>query len=233
VARDAAFCFLYAENLELLEALGCELAFFSPLEDAGLPEDSAGLMLCGGYPELVEARLRAGTRMNERVKAAIEAGLPTIAECGGFMYLHYAGVIEGQVFKRDRLQRFGYCEITAKRDNLLCRAGERIRAHEFHYYDSDNCGADFHAVKPVVMPAETHPAGGGDLPGSGGSGIGERGDDIAGRVDESHTIVHQGQSWDCVHASATLWAGFPHLYFPANPAFARNFVEGVKRYAMR
>jgi len=114
--------------------------------------------------------------MCESVRNAIASGLPTIAECGGFIYLHYAGVVNGEIHKRDKPQRFGYIEIMAKRDNLLCKAGESIRSHEFHYYDSDNCGEDFSEVKPI-----------------------------------------SGKAWYCVHAADTLYAGFPHLFFPRIP----------------
>ena len=197
VARDEAFCFLYEENLTLLRALGCEILFFSPLRDQSLPAGAAGLYLCGGYPELYLKALSANKPMLEAIGTAIQAGMPAIAECGGFLYLHrmldtacLAGVIPATAYKAEKLNRFGYVTLRAQRDNLLCAAGESIRAHEFHYYESTDCGDGFIAEKPLSI-----------------------------------------RSWPCVHATETLYAGFPHLYLEANPAVAKNFVKKVVRYA--
>ena len=190
VARDRAFCFYYADNFDVLRALGAELVEFSPLDDQALPAGIDGLYLGGGYPELYAAQLAENRSMRESVRSAVQGGLPAIAECGGFLYLHrtldgneMAGVIDADARMTGRLQPFGYVTLTAARDNLLCRAGERIRAHEFHYAQSGDNGTVFRAEKP------------------------------------------NGRAWDCVHATETLYAGFPHLYLRANPAFAQNFVR--------
>ena len=87
VARDAAFCFTYAETLEALERAGAELCWFSPLQDSALPEQIGGLYLPGGYPELYAGQLSANRSMLASVRRAVERGLPTVAECGGFLYL--------------------------------------------------------------------------------------------------------------------------------------------------
>jgi cobyrinic acid a,c-diamide synthase len=87
VARDNAFCFYYQDNLDLLEAVGAELVFFSPISDKRLPADLDGLYLGGGYPELVADRLAANTRLRKRIRASSQEGMPIYAECGGFMYL--------------------------------------------------------------------------------------------------------------------------------------------------
>lgn len=197
VSRDQAFSFLYSENIELLEAQGCEIVYFSPLHDKKLPDKIDGLYLCGGYPELYVAELSENESMRYSIRDQIAKGLPTIAECGGFLYLHdtlqeypMVGAIAGAAFETKRLQRFGYITLQAKRDNLLCNCGEQIRAHEFHYFDSTNCGTDFTAYKasrPIIYP--------------------------------------------CIHASDHLYAGFPHLYFPANPEFADSFVRKAIHYA--
>ena len=196
VSRDNAFCFMYKENIEILEDLGCEVVFFSPLNDEKLPEGISGLYLCGGYPELYPEELSNNKRMCQEIKDIITKGIPTIAECGGFMYLHdsienvpMVGFIKGNCIKTDKLQRFGYIEITALEDNLLCDKGESIRVHEFHYYDSENCGESFMAKK-----------------------------------------ASNGLEYLCCHGSDSLYAGFPHIYLPANPDFAKSFVENAKKW---
>ncbi|MBI4839992.1 MAG: cobyrinate a,c-diamide synthase, partial [candidate division NC10 bacterium] len=87
VARDAAFCFYYAENLTRLEAAGASLVPFSPLQDPRLPEGLDGLYLGGGYPEVHAAELAANVSVRDDIRAHATAGCPVYAECGGFMYL--------------------------------------------------------------------------------------------------------------------------------------------------
>ncbi|MFV0497893.1 MAG: cobyrinate a,c-diamide synthase [Candidatus Fimivivens sp.] len=200
VARDAAFCFYYAETLALFEALGVEIIFFSPLQDTQLPEKVQALYLGGGYPELYAAQLSQNSAMLQSVRHAIANGMPCLAECGGFLYLHaqlqddkgnfypMAKVIRATATAATRLGRFGYITLTAARDNLLCRAGETLRAHEFHYWQSDNSGADFKAVKP------------------------------------------DGRNWQTIHATETLFSGFPHLYLQGNITAAKNFVAAAAAY---
>ena len=153
VARDKAFCFYYADNLELLQRLGAKLVEFSPLSDKGLPADIDGLYLGGGYPELYEQQLEANSSMRASVCGSVAGGLPTFAECGGFMYLldeldghEMTGALPGSAHGTDRLQRFGYTTLTLTRDTLMGRAGDQIPAHEFHYWDStengDACNAE-------------------------------------------------------------------------------------------
>ena len=86
VARDEAFCFLYEDNLDALREAGAEPVFFSPLRDAALPP-AEGLYLPGGYPELCAKRLSENKSMRRAVAEALKQGMPTIAECGGFLYL--------------------------------------------------------------------------------------------------------------------------------------------------
>lgn len=155
VARDRAFCFYYEDSLEALAEIGAELVPFSPLEDAALPAHVQGLYLGGGYPELYARQLSGNVSMRRSVRAALEGGLPCIAECGGFMYLtegigeaDMAGVLPGRCFDAGRLTRFGYVTLRAKKDSLLCRAGETIRGHEFHHWDARCPGGDFWAEKP-------------------------------------------------------------------------------------
>ena len=156
VADDEAFCFFYADNLNLLEQMGAELVRFSPIHDRELPEDLDGLLLSGGYPELNGEALEENQEMCTRIREVILDGMPCLAECGGFMYLHQemedmegkqrrvCGVIPGRAYRTPKLNRFGYITLTEKQDTGL---GE-IPAHEFHYFDSTDCGEDFHAAKP-------------------------------------------------------------------------------------
>ena len=154
VARDQAFCFYYRDNLSLLQALGAELVFFSPLADAALP-DCDGLYLGGGYPELHAEALSANAGMLASVRAAVQSGLPTIAECGGFMYLTeaiagcpMAGGLPGGCENKGKLTRFGYLTLRAARESLLFQAGDALRGHEFHYWDAAYPGDALEAVKP-------------------------------------------------------------------------------------
>lgn len=191
VARDAAFCFTYAETLEALQENGAELCFFSPLQDTALPPDIGGLYLPGGYPELYAAELAANAPMRAALKAAVENGLPTAAECGGFLYLGQtledadgtphlmAGVLPGQGVKIGRLVRFGYATLTAQADSMLFAAGEQFPAHEFHHWDSTQNGTALTAAKA------------------------------------------NGRQWACGYANAHLYAGFPHLYWAGTPLAQR------------
>ena len=132
-----------------------------------------------GYPALYAKILSGNTSIWRNTRQAVEGGLPTIAECGGFLYLHTSldgmpkcGVIDGAGYETKRLQRFGYIMLTANRENLLCKAGGSIRSNEYHYRDSHCPGNDFSAQ--------------------------QAGRDI---------------SYPCVHATDTLYAGFPHQQF--------------------
>lgn len=140
VARDAAFCFYYPDNLELLEAAGAELVFFSPLADEQLPAAIDGLYLGGGYPELHAASLAANVGLRRQIHAAATAGLPVYAECGGFMYLSEAinelpmvGVFPARARMLPRRRALGYREVTLSAASPLGPAGARARGHEFHY----------------------------------------------------------------------------------------------------
>jgi cobyrinic acid a,c-diamide synthase len=133
--------------------------------------------------------------MRRAIKDAIGSGMPTLAECGGFLYLHetladpdgnafpMCGVIHAHAYKTPKLSRFGYVTLSAKRDTAFFKAGEAIKAHEFHYYESEDCGEDFSAVKP------------------------------------------NGRAWACMHASGNLLAGFAHLFYESNPEPIRRFLR--------
>lgn len=158
IAQDKAFCFYYQDALDLLIELGAELVPFSPLTDAHLPENISGLILGGGYPELYAKQLADNKTLLQEVKTAISSRMPCFAECGGFMYLleryreadksyAWVGAVAGESAMTKKLTRFGYVNLTAQVDNVLCKAGEKINGHEFHYSDSTNNGTSFIAAK--------------------------------------------------------------------------------------
>jgi cobyrinic acid a,c-diamide synthase len=124
VAKDDAFAFYYPENLELLEQAGARLAFFSPLQGE-MPAADA-LFLGGGFPELHRFR------PHRRLRAAVRAGMPVYAECGGLMYLVDQGLLPGRIEMTGRLQHFGYAEAEAVRDTVVVRRGQRVRGHQYH-----------------------------------------------------------------------------------------------------
>lgn len=154
VARDNAFCFYYEDNFSLLQSLGANIVYFSPLKDNELPQNIDGIILGGGYPEEYLTQLSENKDMLESIANAVQKNIPIIAECGGFMYLcdtinntSMVGAIKSNANMTTRLSRFGYVTLTANEDNLLCKKGESINAHEFHYSDSDNNGIGFTGVK--------------------------------------------------------------------------------------
>lgn len=161
VARDEAFSFYYTENLELLQKMGADLVEFSPLHDKELPEGIDGLLLGGGYPERYVRELESAESMRESIRRACEKGLPCLAECGGFLYLQQrlegmdgkpgkmAGVLQGNGFRTKKLCRFGYIEAESRKPGVTGEAGQRVKGHEFHYWDCTENGADFLASKPL------------------------------------------------------------------------------------
>ncbi|MBP5291665.1 MAG: cobyrinic acid a,c-diamide synthase, partial [Lachnospiraceae bacterium] len=201
VAKDSAFCFFYPLDAMLLEQLGCELVYFSPIKGEMLPKQICGLILPGGYPELYAKAISSNTLFLKQVKEAILEGLPTIAECGGFMVLHdaieapdgafypMAGLINGCCNKGNRLMHFGYVSLTAADDGLVAEKGSMLRAHEFHYWNSTVPGSSFKVEKA------------------------------------SNTA-----SWETGYSTDSLYAGFPHIPLSANLDAAERFVSKAISY---
>ncbi|MDV6377394.1 cobyrinate a,c-diamide synthase [Sporosarcina sp. GW1-11] len=145
VAKDAAFNFYYEENLELLRAHGAILHFFSPLQNEEVPKEAQGLYIGGGFPEEFAEQLAINEKAKESIRNAINRGLPTLAECGGFMYLTeeiidrqervfpMLGVIPGRVLMQDKRAALGYREITGVAGNFLINEVTQAKGHEFHY----------------------------------------------------------------------------------------------------
>lgn len=203
VAQDEAFCFMYEDNLNFLEEQGAQIIPFSPLHDGTLPECDA-LYLSGGYPELYAKELSDNHAMRREIKDKIVGGMSTIAECGGFLYLHermetedgifypMAGVIPADAVNGRRKGHFGYIEVTLGRDCVLGNEGDTFRAHEFHYWESEAQGESLSVFKP-------------------GSGA----------------------SWREGICTDTMYAGFPHLYFYGSPKAGENFVRAACEYARK
>ncbi len=143
VARDKAFNFYYQDNLDLLQSLGAELIFWSPLEDAMFPKDIQGMYFGGGFPEVFAEKLAENEIILESVKKAILAGIPTIAECGGLMYLceqiidfsdkswTMVGILP-TIAKMDHRLTLGYRRAVALQNSFLIDAGKNVYGHEFH-----------------------------------------------------------------------------------------------------
>jgi cobyrinic acid a,c-diamide synthase len=203
VARDLAFQFYYPANLDLLQAAGAELVFWSPLVDAEVPDVDA-LYLGGGYPEVHAGRLAANAPMREAVRAYAESGRPVYAECGGLLYLadaleDEAGVLHPMVGLLSTVGRLapkrltlGYAEVEVTRPTPLGPAGTVVRGHEFHASRIDE-------VPDRVRRAYTIRASGGGPPRGEGYLIGE-----------------------------TLMS-YVHLHFGSNPAVADHLVRHAGR----
>lgn len=201
LAQDEAFCFYYETSLQILRSLGATLVPFSPLRDPQLPKGVCGLYLGGGYPELHAEALAMNHPMREAVRTAVAGGMPTIAECGGFLYLQrtlqdqgkhpwlMAGVLDAESYPTGKLSRFGYVTLKAKTDSLLFETGEEMPAHEFHYWDSTDPGSAFEAKKP-----------------------------------------RSSRHWDAGFATESLYAGFPHFHFASKPQAAVRFLAAARRW---
>ena len=156
---DKAFCLYYRDNIDLLKKMGAEVVTFSPMHDKELPENIGGLVLCGGYPEMYASELAKNESMLRSVNNAVRSGIPTIAECAGFMYLHesmyditgvaykMAGVIDGKCYKSDIPIKNGYIELISNTSNLLLKRGGKFKTYEYHVYESTDPGSTFTAVK--------------------------------------------------------------------------------------
>lgn len=155
IARDRAFGFYYADDLDALEAAGATLVPFNTLADAHLPEVDA-LYIGGGFPEACAVELEANTTLRGEIRQAIEKGMPAYAECGGLMYLargiacegrtyEMVGAIPGDVVMHDKPVGRGYVHLKESEEHPWPRPAapaRQIKAHEFHYSSLENLPAD-------------------------------------------------------------------------------------------
>jgi cobyrinic acid a,c-diamide synthase len=208
IAKDKAFSFYYQENLELLKAYGAECLYFSPLKGEPIPEEADGLYIGGGFPEQFAKELSEQGAVNQSIKKRIEQGLPTLAECGGFMYLTESietiegkqypmvGVIPGKIKMGDKLAAIGYREITGLPGNFLLKQKLTARGHEYHYssYYPSNAKSNAYHTKGIF-------------------GEGEEG-----------------------YLTKNLIAGYTHIHFASCPELVENFIEKcveMKKYGSR
>jgi cobyrinic acid a,c-diamide synthase len=205
IARDAAFGFYYADDLEALRDAGAEMAPFSALHDRRLPE-ADGLFIGGGFPETHLEALAANAELRSDIRGRIEAGLPAYAECGGLMYLargiawngqraEMVGAIPADVVMHERPVGRGYVHLRATGHAPWAAApapdAQPIRAHEFHHSSVENLPADTVFAYAV-----------------------ERGHGIDGRHDG---IVHRN-----------LLASYAHLRSVAGTPWAQSFVDFIR-----
>ena len=203
VAFDDAFCFYYAENLELLEAAGATVVTFSPLEDRSLPRDLDAIYLGGGVSEMCVPRLAANHAFMDSLRRAVARGVPLYAECGGALYsarslrtsdgtVHdMAGLLPVDIALEAGLCRTGYRELRVQTDTIVAPAGTILRGHEFHF-SRPLSGSEAPTAAYSVHDAEGEPLG--------------------------------CEGW----ATATLLASFVHLHFGQAPQPARRFVAAAR-----
>jgi cobyrinic acid a,c-diamide synthase len=206
VARDAAFCFVYEDNLRLLRERGAELCTFSPLADSALPEGISGIYLPGGYPELFAETLARNAPLKEGIRGAIEAGMPVYAECGGFIYLTrgvfgakgplpFVGVFPVETRMLPRRKALGYREVELLGESEIGGKGTLARGHEFHYSEMGEMPRSVERVYCVSKKG---------LP-----------------------LGHEGYRY------RSCLASYIHLHFGSSPGIADSFVGHCRAYRTR
>ncbi len=205
LAKDAAFNFYYQENLDLLESYGAKLVEFSPLNGETLPENVDGLYIGGGFPEEFAKELSQQYDVKRSIHKAIENGLPTFAECGGFMFLtemlettdhkqyEMTGNIPGSVKMQTSLAALGYREIKGKAGNFLLDDTMSARGHEFHY-------STYHPTQKIQQAYEVKGMNAGQQEG---------------------------------YRKGNLVAGYTHFHFGSCPQIAENWIEKCLEYKAR
>lgn len=201
IAKDRAFSFYYEENLNMLEALGVKLVEFSPLSDSALPSGTCGIYLGGGYPELFGRELSENKAMNQALRTAFSQKIPLIAECGGFMYLQEA-LFDSE---GNRWPMLGVLDGESQNEQALKQFGYiTVTAEHDNLYGKKGesiRGHEFHYWHSDA-----------------------NGSDYWAEKPKRKT------GWPCMIANDHMVAGFPHLYYPSNPAYARRFVEAMTCY---
>ena len=209
IAKDQAFSFYYEDNLDLLKSLGCELVEFSPLKDSTLPDNIHGLYIGGGFPEVFAEQLENNKSIRLAIKNAICDGMPTYAECGGYMYLSkrletldgksydMVGIFNQSAVMTEKLQRFGYVSPVLNQDTPIGPKGSSFRGHEFHrskMIGDKTWQESYHIIK-------------------------ER---YNGKVE-----------WTCGSLMYNCLAAYAHVHFYSNTDLAKYFIENCRKYKNR
>jgi cobyrinic acid a,c-diamide synthase len=199
VAYDEAFNFYYQDNLDLLEELGAKLIFWSPLKDSCIPQGVKGMYFGGGFPEVFAEELSENKTIRFSVKNAIISGIPTIAECGGLMYLcqqimdftgkswPMVGMLPTNAVMDNSLN-LGYRRALAVKDSLLFKKENIVCGHEFH-----RSSLTISPNQPLFQTS---------------------------RVDSGESIGFEG--WSILR---NLHASYIHLHWGANPQIPMNFLS--------
>jgi cobyrinic acid a,c-diamide synthase len=216
IAKDKAFCFYYAQNLEMLALEGAELIFFSPIQDEKLPNALAGIYFGGGYPELHAKKISENQLLLGQISQVSRQGMPIYAECGGFMYLckelidkkehcyQMAGCFPFTAKMQNKLKALGYREITFSTNLFLGNKGTTVRGHEFHYS----------AIQPIDDGANVHILSTND------------------RVETCYTVKDRGgqaKQLEGYRINQTV-GSYAHLHFGSCPELAKNFVNACLMY---
>ncbi|MCQ2524227.1 MAG: cobyrinic acid a,c-diamide synthase, partial [Lachnospiraceae bacterium] len=226
VAKDEAFCFIYDENIRLLESLGAEIVEFSPIHDEKLPDDIGGLILYGGYPEIYVRELSENKTMLKSIKDAIDSKIPSLAECGGFMYLHDSinapksatadGDDERNVGAEDRGPKvtdapdISYPMVGAvkgscsKKDRLVRFGYVTLSPKEKTFFEGNDMGIKAHEFHYY--------------------------DSTNNGSDANCLKASNGVTFEAGHISENNFWGFAHLYYPSNKDFALSFVNKCRKW---
>ena len=204
IAKDNAFCFYYQDDIDLFEALGAKVKYFSPLSNRRLPDDIDGIFLGGGFPELYTEKLMENDSMKKSILEAYNQGTVIYGECGGMMYLlerlidcdgssfNMCGVLSGTSRMENRRQGLGYIIAEATYDNVICKRGDTFRAHEFHW------------SKLLDVPENT----------------------IFAYKTRKSNGKESGYDGIC---KKNVLASYTHVHFSSNPELARNLLSSMKK----
>ena len=246
VAGGRSFTFRYAETEELLRAAGLEPVLFDPTGDADLPPGTAGLYLGGGFPEVHATELTANRPLRQAIRAAVDQGMPTVAECAGLLYLcrsvdghEMVGALPATAVMGPRLT-LGYRTAVATVDSLLGPAGQRVTGHEFH---RTTVTAD---LGPVALGRSTTYESGHSTEGAGHATY-ESGHSTGGVVEWPLSYTRDstarapgwlldgrpdGLSLDPAGTGrATVHASYLHVHWAGHPQLAARFADAVHEFA--
>ncbi|MCC8067724.1 MAG: cobyrinic acid a,c-diamide synthase [Clostridiales bacterium] len=253
VAKDEAFCFYYQDNLELLELLGAQIVPFSPLHDNNLPEGISGLIIGGGYPELYAKQLSENEEMKTAIREVISTGIPYLAECGGFMYLHetmedmegkawpMCGCISGKSYRTTKLGRFGYITLRVRSDATA--EGEKTadnrtttewteKANDQVAMESEKTANDQAAAESLEAVKNQEMCRNGFL--RPGESIRAHEFHYFDSTDPGDAYTAKKptgkRTWNCIHTTDHSAAGYPHLYYWSDPGFASRFLASARAW---